>query len=1672
MEDINFLIKGLDTDSHPLKQKEHTVREMLNFVPLSKDGNLFSITNEDGTELFEKVTFPTSFQIIGYSVLDKDIIVILANSSGNSQVGYVRQDVNNEDNNYGFYHPSAPYDKDNDVYPENNSELGFNLDYPVDCVSRKLIDGHRVLYFTDNFNPYGTIDLDDPPIVGSVKDEVKLTFNQSIPTMRIREIRENVSGSFNPGIYQVVTRYVTDSGGVTNFGIPSNVIPMVPTNRSVGVDNYSGGFNEDGNINKNILVTFDDVDTQYQELEVILIYYEGTQSVFKASIIGQIPINSESIDYTITGIDSENIIDITREELNKNNVTYTKAKCIEQKDNTLFLSNLSSGRQDDYDQLQLAANKTRIGYEIEEIQYSGRGENGQTPLLVFTATAIYLGSISSVSIDFNDSVDETAGVNDVLSNYTLRKQGSEDVGQIEITDNAALLDGDTITIDTSSSSSSQATVVFTAETTATSNNNTFVIDSDVQQTNLNLLNSINDSSDVSDYSAIIDSGVIYLIWNTSTPDSGGTTITSSTTSISTVDFTGYSNLDQDFDAISLEISDNSITANFATSISSANTIRIVSVKSTEGEEFLTGNIDDNSAFTSISLTEPDSSSSSFEVGFTDYLNEELTFTSKTYRRNEVYSFGFNLLYNDGTTSPVFHIPGNKSNVDVSEFNNGINEFPPLNPLNLWGSYNTGETSGELGTYVSEETYPNEQNYPGNENGDDNTEQGELGIERNIRHHLMPSLENEPHFREENGVTFLRLINLEFNLDLSSVDLSDVQKVIFVRERRSNSINKSVYAQGIVNKQAIMADNYDNSGYVDGEGGDPSATNPFDKLNSGYFAAETPFANNITGFDFVENGADSDTLNNRGFVFPNYLENGNPIGSPFVTVNEFLKNRCNFYSPETILFTGFRFNPGLIEQGFLKQCIRIKGDYNFFNELGLYWGYDSGRDNLKTYPRSDLFADYNNYYTESLPNPLTPLRIENARYLEPGVDRAGSLDPLEKNIKTSSRWNTSSLEMKLENDLYDANTDAENLTIKGLIRGHSKLGNTTSFCFEESNTCIGSVIEPNLFKSSESVNAPSESFIARHLYNVKTNNLSQYGQITQGSFIPISIQKPINEQGNLNTVFNKIYGGDTFITKFSYNNTSLVPYWPPRRKRINQVINRPDQTNVRVGYFQIDGINKGGSTSGGPGKAHGFDYRTCNYYFVESEINTYYRHRPKEEEKQNYFPNENNLSSLLNDFVGYLDNIRAYNAQYSYENNVRQFFVRGSTEAIINKFENRTIYSETAANDDTLDSYRSFLVNNYYDLPSNTGPIWDSFVSYNRLFLHTTKSLWSTFAEPSATLQGGNISDVVLGTGRLFQRPSQEVLTTEGGYAGTISQWGGSNTRIGYVFPDVLQGKVFGLVSGDNGPYLKELSEVGSQTFFKENLAKDLIEIGGFINEGLLDTPNLIDNPFNKIGLFSTYDQNLKRFIIIKHGTTPISRNFSVINQQWSNHSYIPNVMIAYNNQLFFYDSLLDNTSRMWEMNKGRKGEYFGEFYDSKIEFICNVQMMPKVFKNLFISSESTDENGKKVRDDCFHLLQAFTDRQNTFEVKLVQGNTFNKQVLVDEVVIKFRNDEYRLAIPRDSVIDNDSNIFDELNRDFSQKFRERIKGDYAHFVLTYNNTENNYEFVVNSIKTKIDLNAR
>ena len=372
MEETNRLIGGLNTDVHPSMQPESTMRDCLNFVPMSEDGNAFALTNEHGTLLLDDINFPQDFFVVGHTTLNNDIIVVLATEDGRSQVGYV-----SEDGTSAQYKAVAPIDSLG-VAVEDNSEFGFSMEHPVDCTARKLINGDRVLYYTDNNVPFGQVNLDSPPTVGSVISESSLIFTQGVPEITITAVNENVTSTIVPGATQFITRYVTSEGDVTNFGMASELVSITNSTTADTVDQYKGAYSSAGTTGKSISLKIENIDLQYNEIEIVALYYTNETNSFNATLVATIPLTltSGTIFYTYYGPVVENAISLTLEELRKLPVSYTKAKCLTQKDNRLFISNVSTSILGDSETLQKIANTIEVSYEIEEVLFSNRGEAG------------------------------------------------------------------------------------------------------------------------------------------------------------------------------------------------------------------------------------------------------------------------------------------------------------------------------------------------------------------------------------------------------------------------------------------------------------------------------------------------------------------------------------------------------------------------------------------------------------------------------------------------------------------------------------------------------------------------------------------------------------------------------------------------------------------------------------------------------------------------------------------------------------------------------------------------------------------------------------------------------------------------------------------------------------------------------------------------------------------------------------------------------------------------------------------------------------------------------------------------------------------------------------------------------------------------------------------------
>jgi hypothetical protein len=1611
----------------------------LNFVQLSEDGDMYTMTNERGTTEIN-VQFPTGFRVIGHTVLDQSVFVALANPSGSSQIGEVRYD--------GTYQRLVPAPGEDEGQANNNSELLLSIDRPVDMVARQRLGEFRFIYFCDGpqGRPMGFINVDNPPAIGEITDNTRVIPNRTLTQIDLDSIDET-AGSLQLGTYRFVTRYYTQDLTPTGYGLVSGGVPIVENTFEEGRDQYDGEFPDFGPVNKTINLTLSNVDTSFPFIELVAVYYAGVTQEFRAEALPLINITGETMNVSYSGNET-GVTNVTQEALNFAPISYSGAKAVVQKDNRLFWSNLSDNSAASDSELQRFFNDSTVEYVVEEIEYrpSSRETNIKTSDLELESlpyTSIDDNNVRKfINLNFNQSVE--AGE---VSDYTYTVGATP--GQVQGSVLTNMEAGDTVELVAGATTHTFTAVSSFPVTGATVFQ--FVVGTNEDDTALNLVNAIN-AAQTDFVAAIAGSGSeVFTIESTTT----GTTANSYTATYSpnTVSATHLQFLDTTTGDVDLS------TTNFVNG-QDATDYTPIAVNTLSGNDSVVVLTFDNtlffaetvpsggtltfitSAFNGLILSTSETVASSptepaefLDQGeFTDYKNPTLTFRQIGYRRGEVYSLGGVVTYLDGSQSFNYHIPGNDKETLVTT------EAIPAN------STPVGDTSGLMGTYVSEIDYPTNQNYPGPDEGDDNstystsTNGPVTASNRLVRHHKMPHLNAEPHVRVSNDLTktYIRVlgIRITFNSALTETTRDQIQAISITRQLRDTTENKSVFAQGLTTRHFNTFNDYPFGWRIGNQGN--AQRGPSDPV-----VRRLPFFDNLEienlktdpfdRVDAVSTGADRESV---AFEVSNVNWGNDTSWDP--EVMQASDHRVAFFGPDVALIDE---NPNNIQGAFMRRVGTMLGTWNqrefnpsraqqeFFGTAGV--GYV--QTTPIQFPRLWVYGDYIVFQSEGFqenPSVDTDPIIDQAQYIPQGTrvnipelddpidnTHGGRYFYLRTNRPLSRRYNKAKLVLELDGE-YNGN-----------VVGYGQLN----------------------VNNEDRVERPDSNSLMNYLYNIETANNRQYGSPSGAQYVLCATITEVPSTPGF--VIDRIYGGDTFIGKYSYRNNDFV-----KMKGFQD----GGATTIGVGVPFERGYTLTNMEQADNSVGEGMNFKSIGYFFAESIANSEYRHQFINRADPNnpqpgadYYPNVDIDNALATTHESGDSN--TYNPQYSQQNTVRFFNNKLAASITVGGYPNRTIYSERSLEDDLSDSYRLYSQNSFYDMPQHTGPIWDNFVYNNTLYLHTPKSLWRAYVN-DVTNTATSVGDVVLGTGGLFSIPAKEVIVSTGGYAGTISQWGGVITPYGYYFPDVLQGKMF-MLQGDQ---LREISQKGLQMHFTRTMEQGIINADGSYN----------DNPFTGAGYMGGYDFELKRYINIKTGTDfDETWSFSSLSEAWlSRHSYNPNLLYSINNRIF---AVVNGTSaRLYEHNLGPYGNFYGTEYDSSLQMVFNEgAALEKVWDNLKIKSKVYNRDGV-LQLDTFDTIQVKTDTRNTGAYTIVASNQFGRRAVIDnvtEVLARRVNSSYNLTIPRDAVVDSSLDITLPGNLDQARPHKPRIKGDHMVLDLTFNNEEDR-KLVLNFIQATFRVN--
>lgn len=403
----------------------------------------------------------------------------------------------------------------------------------------------------------------------------------------------------------------------------------------------------------------------------------------------------------------------------------------------------------------------------------------------------------------------------------------------------------------------------------------------------------------------------------------------------------------------------------------------------------------------------------------------------------------------------------------------------------------------------------------------------------------------------------------------------------------------------------------------------------------------------------------------------------------------------------------------------------------------------------------------------------------------------------------------------------------------------------------------------------------------------------------------------------------------------------------------------------------------------------------------------------------------------------------------------------------NELPYRVHRSVVTQSEEKRESWRIFLVNDYYDMPKDKGEVW-KLISYAKTLVIC--QLYTTHIAQIKDKIATELQEIYLGTGDLFDRPPTDVLENKVGYVGCSSKWGTIITKHGVIIVDQEQGKVF-LFNGS----LKELSNNNVKNWFEDNLP-------------LQDNKPFFDNPFNRSGIFSVFDDKYNRLLITKRkfDTVVINHKIEYVYNPLKSftvsysfdydfwvcfHDYVPHIGYSNRKGVYFIDN---NTSKHFKANAPTiKGQYLtNTIHPSYVDIIFGDDDFNS--ENLQSTSwltEVIDSTTKQVyRDKTFTHILLYNDIQCTGLITLDDRTLFfgnNNRGVVGH---------WNFNHIRDCVINANSPIFDNwmtviisnINQNKSWFKKAYFLGKFVNIRYIYDNLDQHnihlFNATINAIK--------
>ena len=347
MEGTNSFEKGLHRSNSPQMQPEGSYVDALNWIR-NDSGRL---TNEELEEITQTLT-DGDYKLLGYCPIQDSFICFFKQTVGStsySEIGI-------------FDNVTKQYSRVFNDQFHNNYKLRFNNS--IDSVARIIgtisnsstsSSGDRVVYFVEEDNSIRRFNIDlflkDRSNLSSTGtytynsvnynqiEDFDLQLSISLPYGNITV--DDTGGALLSGVYAVVFRYRTAENNKTVCGIPTKFYFV---NDDAGSSEDADGCPPDTQTSKLLKINLTNTDLNYPFIEPIIITYRGLTNVLTIKSLGTY---TNTLNTQIIFSNESQLKDsVSISEITENAAFYESAKFVEQKDNVLVLSNLTTKSYD------------------------------------------------------------------------------------------------------------------------------------------------------------------------------------------------------------------------------------------------------------------------------------------------------------------------------------------------------------------------------------------------------------------------------------------------------------------------------------------------------------------------------------------------------------------------------------------------------------------------------------------------------------------------------------------------------------------------------------------------------------------------------------------------------------------------------------------------------------------------------------------------------------------------------------------------------------------------------------------------------------------------------------------------------------------------------------------------------------------------------------------------------------------------------------------------------------------------------------------------------------------------------------------------------------------------------------------------------------------------------